>query len=98
MNSLRMLWSTGMDWLAQSMRRLPRSASSRVLISNEICGAAVVDMFSCLGSLTKAVRFYRGRKTYTDIYFVIPSAARNLLWRLLKQIPHTLALFGMTNH
>src|SRR5689334_25061590 len=45
-NSLRMLCSTGMDWLAHSMRRLPRSASSRLLISYEIWGAAVVDMFS----------------------------------------------------
>src|SRR6185437_1671790 len=45
-NSLRILWSNGIDWFAHSMRRLPRSANARLLISNEICGAAVVDMFS----------------------------------------------------
>src|SRR5579864_979973 len=36
MNSLRMLCSTGMDWLAHSMRRFPRSARSRLLMSDEM--------------------------------------------------------------
>src|SRR6478672_4373360 len=44
MNSLRMLCSTGMDWLAHSMRRLPRSASSIFFTSNAVC---VVDIISC---------------------------------------------------
>src|SRR5215471_17504323 len=52
MNSLRILCSTGMDWLAHSMRRLPRSASSMFLMSNEmsvvVAEGAIV---SCLRAL-----------------------------------------------
>src|ERR1041385_9171282 len=51
MNSLRMLCSTGIDWLAHSMRRFPRSASSRFLISNEVCVTVVVAMFSYFAAL-----------------------------------------------
>ena len=43
MNSLRMICSTFMDWLAHSMRFLPRSASSTFLISQF---TAAVDMRS----------------------------------------------------
>src|SRR6202162_756242 len=43
MNSLRMICRTFMDWLAQSIRFLPRSAKSRVLTSLFI-GGVVVDM------------------------------------------------------
>src|SRR5215510_15559234 len=46
MNSLRMLCSTGMDWLAHSMRRLPKSASSMFFTSNETWEITDVDMFS----------------------------------------------------
>src|ERR1700758_376373 len=38
MNYLRMICRTFMDWLAQSMRRLPRSASSTFLMSQLIAG------------------------------------------------------------
>src|SRR5262249_33707907 len=48
MNSLRMLCSTGMDWLAHSMRRLPRSARSIFLISNEAVFTTDVAIVSCL--------------------------------------------------
>src|SRR5215469_5529874 len=47
MKSLRMLCSTGMDWLAHSMRRLPRSARSILLISNEVLLATDVAIVSC---------------------------------------------------
>src|SRR5258707_13222999 len=43
MNSLRMICSTFIDWLAQSMRFLPRSASSKLLMS-QFRGVAVVDI------------------------------------------------------
>src|ERR1035441_1705984 len=39
MNSLRIICSTFMDWFAHSMRFLPSSASSRLLISLLICAA-----------------------------------------------------------
>src|SRR5258708_14592591 len=48
MKSLRMLWRTGMDWLARSMRRLPRSAWSMLLMSDETWFIAEVAIFSCL--------------------------------------------------
>src|SRR5579863_5386718 len=41
MNSLRIICSTFMDWFAHSMRFLPSSASSTLLISLLICVAAV---------------------------------------------------------
>src|SRR6266700_897544 len=51
MKSLRILCRTGMDWLAHSMRRFPRSARSILLISDGVCVSADVDMFSCLHAL-----------------------------------------------
>src|SRR5271163_4911089 len=39
MNSLRIICSTFMDWFAHSMRFLPSSASSRLLISLLTCAA-----------------------------------------------------------
>src|SRR5271170_1609113 len=39
MNSLRIICSTFMDWFAHSMRFLPSSASSRLLMSLLICAA-----------------------------------------------------------
>src|SRR3984957_13478930 len=39
MNSLRIICSTFMDWFAHSMRFLPSSASSRLLISLFTCAA-----------------------------------------------------------
>src|SRR6202162_1554242 len=39
MNSLRIICNTFMDWFAHSMRFLPSSASSRLLISLLICAA-----------------------------------------------------------
>src|SRR5229473_1721916 len=39
MNSLRIICSTFMDWFAHSMRFLPSSASSGLLISELICAA-----------------------------------------------------------
>src|SRR5437660_9160283 len=40
-NSLRIIWSTFIDWLAQSIRFLPRSARSRFLISQLTCRGIV---------------------------------------------------------
>src|SRR5258707_185973 len=51
MKSLRMICRTGMDWLAHSIRRFPRSARSMFLISDGVCVTADVDMFSCLRAL-----------------------------------------------
>src|SRR5271165_3620086 len=43
MNSLRMICRTFMDWLAQSIRFLPRSAKSRLFTSQFSC-VGVVDI------------------------------------------------------
>src|SRR5215469_8372721 len=48
MKSLRMLCSTGMDWLAHSIRRLPTSAKSMFLMSKEMLLATEVAIVSCL--------------------------------------------------
>src|SRR5690554_6111811 len=48
MNSLRMVCSTGMDWNAHSMRRLPISARARSLISQAICGCVSVAINSSI--------------------------------------------------
>src|SRR5215472_10585482 len=48
MKSLRMLCSTGMDWLAHSIRRLPSSAKSMFLMSKEMLLATEVAIVSCL--------------------------------------------------
>src|SRR5215472_14061386 len=57
MNSLRMLCSTGMDWLAHSIPRLPISASSMLLMSNEVLLATDVAIFSCLRILVGMTLF-----------------------------------------
>src|SRR5438067_12111308 len=52
MNSLRMICRTFMDWLAQSMRFLPKSAKSKFLMSDDTC-VGVVAML-----LPVALNFY----------------------------------------
>src|SRR5690348_5325311 len=54
MKSLRMICRTFMDWLAHSMRFLPRSASSRLLTSDE---TAVLDIVSSSRSVVLSSQF-----------------------------------------
>src|SRR5215472_16269168 len=63
MNSLRMICSTFIDWLAQSIRFLPKSASSTLAISPMVCVVGVVDICS-VPELKDAVAV-RGRNRHS---------------------------------
>src|SRR5262249_8783197 len=93
MNSLRMLCSTGIDWLAHSMRRLPRSARSIFLISNEAVFTTDVAIFSCLRILAFVGILNREIKSKGP-----GDRLNRLLFQITRSPDHPILLFAISPH